>query len=141
MNWCYNVVTYDQWSYVTMPGILEVVFVALCEAIPIDRLLFGGSPEESAILQENCPLTAYLQVVVQDPVFVSDTMARATKQIDPKCLCLADTQFSHAGAQCAAVEPKDFGSPVTATYFPMGLLKYPDNIVSLNFIQRFLGCR
>jgi len=41
-----------------MPGILEVVFVALCEAISIDRLLFGGSPEESAILQENCSLTA-----------------------------------------------------------------------------------
>jgi hypothetical protein len=39
-----------------MPGILEVVFVTLFEAIPIDRLLFGGSPEESAI--ENCSLTA-----------------------------------------------------------------------------------
>jgi len=37
-------VTYNQWSYVTIPGILEVVFVALRERIPIDRLLFGGSP-------------------------------------------------------------------------------------------------
>jgi len=55
-------------------------------------------------------------------------------------LWLADFQFSHAGTQRAAVESKDFCSPVMAAYFPMGLLKYPDDIVTLNIIQRFFGC-
>ena len=142
MNSCNNMVKYDHWSYVTMPGILEVVFVALCEAIPIDRLLFEESRKELAILREDCPLTVSLQMGVQDPVFVLDIMAGVTKQIDPTCcLWLTDTQFSHAGAQRAAVESKDFCSPVLAAHFPMGLLKYPDNIVTLNLIQRFFGCR
>ena len=104
MNSCNNMVKYNQWSYVTMPGILEVVFVALCEAIPIDRLLFEESRKELAILREDCPLTVSLQMGVQDPVFVLDIMAGVTKQIDPTCcLWLTDTQFSHAGAQRAAV--------------------------------------
>ena len=75
MNSYNNMVTYNQWSYVTIPGILEVVFVALRERIPIGRLLFGGSPEESAVLQENCPLTACLQMGVQDLVFFLDIRA------------------------------------------------------------------
>jgi hypothetical protein len=73
-------------------------------------------------------------MVVQDPVFVLNTMIRAIKQIDPKCLWLADTQFAHTGTQCAAVEPKDFCGSVLATHSPMGLLKYPDNIITLNLI-------
>jgi hypothetical protein len=72
---------------------------------------------------------------VQDPGFVLDIMARVTKQIEPTCLWLANTQFSYAGAQCAAVEPKDFCGPVLAAYFPMRLLKYPDNMVALNRLQ------
>jgi hypothetical protein len=56
-------------------------------------------------------------------------------------LWLADTQFPHAGAQRAAVESKDFCSPVLPAYLPMGLLKYPHNIVTLNLIHRFLGGR
>ena len=62
-------------------------------------------------------------------------------KIDPACSRLNDTQFSHAGAQCAAIEPKDLCSPVFSAHLPMGLLKYPDNIVTLDLIQRFLGRR
>jgi hypothetical protein len=58
-----------------------------------------------------------------------------------KDLRLADAQFSYAGAKGAAVEPKDFRSPVWATYFPIGLLKYPDNMVALNLFHSFLGGR
>ena len=103
MNSCNNMVKYNQWSYVTMPGILEVVFVALCEAIPIDRLLLEESPEESAILQENCPLTAYLQMGVQDLVFFLVIMVRSTKQLGPMCLRLGDMQSSHTGVPFSAV--------------------------------------
>jgi len=39
MNGCHNMVIYDQWPYMTMFGILEVVFIALREGIQIDRLL------------------------------------------------------------------------------------------------------
>ena len=70
MNWCHNRVLYDHWSYMTMLGILEVVFIALREGIQNVRMLFGESREEQAILQENCPLTGYLQMVGQDLVFV-----------------------------------------------------------------------
>jgi hypothetical protein len=76
-----------------------------------------------------------LQVVVHDPVFVVDVTARVTKQIDLPRLWLVDTQFPYAGAQCAAVEPKNFCSPVLAAYFPIGLLKYPHNMVALNLFQ------
>ena len=41
-----NMVIYDLWSYVTMFGILEVVFIALREKTQIDRLLFEESREE-----------------------------------------------------------------------------------------------
>jgi hypothetical protein len=34
------------WSYMTMPGILEVVFIALREGIGINRLLFEESREK-----------------------------------------------------------------------------------------------
>jgi hypothetical protein len=74
MNQCNNRVIYDQWPYMTMFGILEVGFAALREGIQIDRLLLEKSREVLVILQEYSPLTAYLQVVVQDPVFVSDIM-------------------------------------------------------------------
>ena len=43
-------VTYDQWSNLTRPGILEMVFIDLREGIEIDRLWFEGSPEERATL-------------------------------------------------------------------------------------------
>ncbi len=56
-------------------------------------------------------------------------------------LWLVDTQFSYAGTQRAAVEPKDFGSPVFAAHFPIGLLKYPDNMAALNLFQGFLRGR
>jgi hypothetical protein len=39
-------VIYDQWSYMTMPGIFEVVFIDLREGIQIDRLLFEESREK-----------------------------------------------------------------------------------------------
>ena len=39
-------VIYDHWSYMTMFGILEVVFIALREKTQIDRLLFEESREE-----------------------------------------------------------------------------------------------
>ena len=53
------------------------------------------------------------------------------QKINSACLWLVDAQFSHAGAQGAAVESKDFWGSVFATDLPMGLLKYPDNIVTL----------
>jgi hypothetical protein len=62
------------------------------------------------------------------------------KQSILKDLRLVDTQFSYAGSQRAAVEPKDFRSPVFAAHLPIGLLKYPDDIVPLDLIQRFSGC-
>ena len=80
-------------------------------------------------------------MVAEDRVFVLDIMVRVTKQLDPACLRLVDTQFSDAGAQRAAVEPEDFGSPVFATHFPIGLPKYPENVVALNRLQRFLRGR
>jgi hypothetical protein len=76
-------VIYDQWSNMTMFGTLEGVCTAIGEGLQIDRLLFAESPVEQAILQENCSLTDYLQMVVQGPVFVLDIMARATKRIGP----------------------------------------------------------
>ncbi len=39
-------VIYDHWSYMTMLGILEVVFMILREGIQIDRLLFEESREQ-----------------------------------------------------------------------------------------------
>jgi hypothetical protein len=65
-------VKYDPWSYMTMFGILEAVFIALRERIQIDKLLFKESREEQASLQENIQLTVhvYLKMVVQDLVFV-----------------------------------------------------------------------
>jgi hypothetical protein len=85
----------------------------------------------------------YLQVVAQDLVFVLNIMARVTKQIDPVYLYLwlVDTQFSYAGAQRGAVEPKDFRGPVFATHFPIGLLEHPDNVVAFNRFQGFLRGR
>jgi len=46
VNWYHNMVIYDQWSYMTMPGILEVVFKDLREGIQFDRLLFEKRREE-----------------------------------------------------------------------------------------------
>jgi hypothetical protein len=46
MNSCHNMVIYDQWPYMTMLGILEGVFIALREAIQIDRLLFEEGREQ-----------------------------------------------------------------------------------------------
>ena len=63
-------VIYDQWPYMTILGVPEMWVTALLEGIQIDRLLFEESREEQARLQENCPLTVSLQMVVQDPVFV-----------------------------------------------------------------------
>ena len=45
-----NMVTYDQWSYVTMIGVLESAFRTIGEKIEIDRLLFEEGRKESAIL-------------------------------------------------------------------------------------------
>jgi hypothetical protein len=39
-------VAYDQWSYMTIFGIFEVVFIVLREGIQIDRLLFVDSLKE-----------------------------------------------------------------------------------------------
>ena len=134
-------IIYDHWSYVTMFGTLEVLCTARREGRQIGRLLFAESPGEQAIWQVNCPLPVYLQMVVEDRVFVLDIMVLVTKQLDPRCLRPVDIQFSDAGAQRAAVEPEDFGSPVFATHFPIGLLEYPDNVVAFNRFQRFLRGR
>jgi len=70
MSSCNNMIIYDQWSYVTMLGTLEVLCSAVREGIEIDRRLFAESPEEKAIWQANCPLPVYLQMVIEDRVFV-----------------------------------------------------------------------
>jgi hypothetical protein len=72
-------VIYDQWPYMTMFGFLETMFTALREGIQIDRLLFEEGRKESAILQEDCPLTVFLQMAGQDPVFVFEIMTRVTR--------------------------------------------------------------
>ena len=46
MNSCNNMVIYDQWSYMTMPGILEAVFIAFHDGIQIDSLFFEEKREE-----------------------------------------------------------------------------------------------
>jgi len=46
MNSCNSMVIYDQWSYMTMLGILDMIFIALREGIQIDRLLFEESREK-----------------------------------------------------------------------------------------------
>ena len=74
MNASNNMVIYDQWSYMTMLGILEVMFTALREGMRIARPLFEGNNEESATLRKNCPFTVYLQVVGHDSIFVSEIM-------------------------------------------------------------------
>ena len=38
MNECYNMVTYDQWSYMTLLVTLQIVFTTLDGGIQIDRL-------------------------------------------------------------------------------------------------------
>ena len=75
MNSCNNMVTYDQWSYVTMIGILELAFKTIGERIEIDSLLFEEGRKESAILWEDCPLPVFLQMGVQDLVFFLDIRA------------------------------------------------------------------
>jgi hypothetical protein len=40
MSSCSDMVIFDQWSYMTMIGILEAVFKALHQRIQIDRMLF-----------------------------------------------------------------------------------------------------
>ena len=138
MKACSNMVIYDQWSYMTMFGALEVMFTALREGIQIDRLLFWEIARNRRFAKKLSFNFVYLQVSGQDPVILLEIMARVTTKIDPTCLWLADAQFSYAGAQCAAVEPKDFCSPVLAAHFPIGLLEYPDNMVAFNRFQRFL---
>ena len=46
MNGRNNMVIYDQWPYMTMLGILEVMFTALREGIRKDRLLFEENRDE-----------------------------------------------------------------------------------------------
>ena len=63
----------------TMLGSLEAMYSALREGIQIDRLLFEGKLRAIGALRKNCPLTLYLQVAGQDPVFLLESMARVTK--------------------------------------------------------------
>jgi hypothetical protein len=60
-----------------MLGTLKVLCSAVREGIQIDRLLFAESPEEKAIWQANCPLPVYLQMVIEDRVFVLNIMVRS----------------------------------------------------------------
>ena len=46
MNQCNSMVIFDQWSYMTMLGTLDLVFIAIREGIQIDRLLFEESRED-----------------------------------------------------------------------------------------------
>ena len=45
-------VIYDLWSYMTMLGIIEVVFIAIAEGIQIESLLFVESREKQSILKD-----------------------------------------------------------------------------------------
>jgi hypothetical protein len=51
MNYCYNMIIYDQWPYMTMIDILELVSIVLREEIQTDRLLFEKGREQQSILQ------------------------------------------------------------------------------------------
>ena len=43
----------------------------------------------------------------------------------------SDVEFTHMSAQGVVVEPKDFSRTVLSADFAPGLLKYPNNMVSL----------
>jgi hypothetical protein len=60
MNYCYNMIIYDQWSYMTPLGSLDAVSIVLREEMQTDRLLFEKGREQQSILQKNCSLTVYL---------------------------------------------------------------------------------
>jgi hypothetical protein len=45
MNECNNVVIFDQWPYMTMLGVLEVMFIVLREKLQIGRLLLEENRE------------------------------------------------------------------------------------------------
>ena len=51
-------------------------------------------------------------------------------------LWLEDTEFSHSGPQCAAVEAKDFRGPVFSADFPLSLIEDPHNMVALTWVGR-----
>jgi hypothetical protein len=120
-------------------SISELRWVVFREGMRIDRPPLRAGFKHWSRLQENRLCTVYLQRRVQDPGMFSGV--RDLINIAAGCSRLVDTQFPHAGAQCAAVEPKDLCSAVFATHLPTRLLKYPDNIVTLHFIQRFFGRR
>jgi hypothetical protein len=46
MNYCNNMIIYDQWLYMTMIDILELVSIVLREEIQTDRLLFEKGREQ-----------------------------------------------------------------------------------------------
>jgi len=74
----------------TMWGTLEVLLTAVREGMQIDRRLFAESPEKQAIWQVNCPLSVYLQMVMEVRVFVFKTWfghkAAGPPRVDPRPL-------------------------------------------------------
>ena len=48
-----------------------------------------------------------------------------------------DTKFTHAGAQCTAIEAKNLGGTVFPADFPAGLFKYADDMIAFNRFQGF----
>ena len=47
-------------------------------------------------------------------------------------LWFSDIELTHAGAQGASFEPEDFSRAVLSAYFPLGLLKHPNNMVAID---------
>jgi hypothetical protein len=54
-------------------------------------------------------------------------------------LWFLDIELTHAAAQGASLEPEDFSRTVLSAYFPMGLLKHPNNMVSIDRFHEFNG--
>ena len=55
-----------------------------------------------------------------------------------QALWLEDTEFSHSGAQSAAVEPKDLGRSVFSADLPLSLIEDSHNVFPLKHFERFL---
>jgi len=121
---------------------LEVVITVLREGIQIDRLLVAcEKPRGTGAFAGKLFFNRLPSDGGTRSGFRFRYHGSSNKTNRSTCLWLVNTQFSYTGAQGAAVEPKNFCSPVFATHFPIGLLKYPDHMVAFDFFQRFLGGR
>ena len=82
MNECYNMVTYDQWSYMTLLVTLQVVFATLDGGIQIDRLFVAcENPRGTGELAGKWFFNRMPSDGGKGPVSDLDIMAQTSKRI------------------------------------------------------------